>query len=174
MPWTPKFLFATTLAVLGLLLPVHQAMAQEISEYQLKAVLFYRLTHFVYWPENKEIPRPTHLCIVGTDPFGQSLRQIDGGKQDTRIVINPDDLSICQLLFIARSETERLALWLSRAKARPLLTVSDIPGFARAGGMIELPLEAGRVAIVVNRRASEAQGFGFNAQLLRLARVVDG
>ena len=174
MAQTRNFLLMFALAAIGMLLPSSPAVAQEISEYQLKAVLFYRLTHFVYWPESKEIPRPTHLCVVGADPFGQSLRQIDGGKPDVRIMINPEDLAICQLLFIARSESDRLAQWLSRAKPRTLLTVSDIPGFARAGGMIELPLEAGRVAIVVNKRASEAQGFGFNAQLLRLARVVDG
>lgn len=174
MPPTPKLLRTIVLAALSLLLPATSILAQDISEYDLKAVLFYRLTHFVYWPENKEIPRPTHLCIVGTDPFGPALRQIDGGKPDTRIMINPEDVSSCHFLFIARSESDRLTNWLNRTKTKRLVTVSDIPGFARAGGMIEFPLEAGRVAIVVNRKASEAHGFRFNAQLLRLARVVEG
>ncbi len=53
------------------------------------------------------------------------------------------------------------------------MTVSDIPGFARAGGMIELPLEGERVAIVLNRRAAQSRGIEFNAQLLRLARVIE-
>ena len=54
-----------------------------------------------------------------------------------------------------------------------LVTVSDIPGFAQLGGMIELPLEGERVGIVINRSSARKSGFEFNAQLLRLARVID-
>jgi len=54
-----------------------------------------------------------------------------------------------------------------------VITVSDIAGFARAGGMIELPLEGERVGIVINRRTAQKKGFEFNAQLLRLARVIE-
>lgn len=53
------------------------------------------------------------------------------------------------------------------------MTVSDIPGFARSGGMIELPLEGERIAIVINRRSAQKKAIEFNAQLLRLARVID-
>jgi len=77
------------------------------------------------------------------------------------------------MIFIPRSEAANLASWLERAAARQMVTVSDIPGFARSGGMIELPLEGERVGIVINRRSAQKRGFEFNAQLLRLARVVE-
>ena len=57
-----------------------------------------------------------------------------------------------------------------------VVTVSDIDGFARAGGMVELAVnpEGGNLLnILINRKAAQAQNIQFNAQLLRLARVVE-
>jgi hypothetical protein len=54
-----------------------------------------------------------------------------------------------------------------------VVTVSDIPGFAKAGGMVELTVSGEHVGVMLNRRAAQKQGLEFNAQLLRLARVVE-
>ncbi|PKO30973.1 MAG: DUF4154 domain-containing protein [Betaproteobacteria bacterium HGW-Betaproteobacteria-7] len=149
------------------------AQAQDVSEYGMKAVLFYRLSQFVYWPGAQPAPRPTILCVVGRNPFGNALNQIDASSGEVLIRIAPADLSACHLVFIPRSEASNLSSWLERAAAKQLITVSDLPGFARAGGMIELPLESERIGIVLNRSAAQGKGFEFNAQLLRLARVID-
>jgi hypothetical protein len=39
--------------------------------------------------------------------------------------------------------------------------------------MIELPLEGDRVGIIINREVARQRGLDFNAQLLRLARVIE-
>lgn len=155
------------------LLPLRPAQAQDISEYGMKAILFYRLSQFVYWPADSKPPTPLTLCVVGKNPFGSALNQIDQSIATVETRQAPGDLGACQLLFIPRSEAGNLDAWLSRAENRRLVTVSDIPGFARAGGMIELPLEGERVGIVINRRSARKNGFEFNAQLLRLARVIE-
>lgn len=162
------------LAALALiaLLPA-RLLAQDVSEYGMKAVLFYRLSQFVYWPGGAPPPKPTILCVVGKNPFGSALNQIDGGNPNIEVRLTPVDLSVCHLLFIPRSESVSLAFWLERSASKQLVTVSDIAGFARAGGMIELPLDGARIGIVLNRRAAQNRGFEFNAQLLRLARVIE-
>lgn len=149
------------------------ALAQDVSEYGMKAVLFYRLSQFVYWPGAQAAPRPTVLCVVGRNPFGNALGQIDSSSSDITVRLAPADLGACHLLFIPRSEAASLNSWLERISGRQILSVSDLPGFARAGGMIELPLEGERIGIVLNRSAARGKGFEFNAQLLRLARVID-
>lgn len=150
-----------------------RAFAQDVSEYGMKAVLFYRLSQFVYWPGAQPAPRPTVLCVVGRNPFGNALNQINASSAEVEVRIAPGDLGVCHLLFIPRSEAAILPAWLERAAGRQLITVSDLPGFAVAGGMIELPLEGERVAVVLNRGAAQKKGFEFNAQLLRLARVIE-
>ncbi|MCG2576386.1 YfiR family protein [Dechloromonas sp. XY25] len=160
-------------ALLLCLLPLRPAQAQDVSEYGVKAILFYRLSQFVYWPADNKPPTPLTLCVVGRNPFGSALTQIDQSVATIEARQSPSDLGSCQLLFIPRSEAGNLEAWLSRTENRRLVTVSDIPGFARAGGMIELPLEGERVNIVINRRSARRNGFEFNAQLLRLARVIE-
>jgi len=163
-----------TLAALWLALALPAtAWAEEATEYTLKAVLYYRLSQFVYWPADKPAPKPMSLCVVGKNPFGNALTQLDQSSGTAEIQLVPGDIAACQMIFIPRSESANLAAWLERAATRQIVTVSDIPGFARAGGMIELPLEGERVGIVINRRSAQKRGFEFNAQLLRLARVVE-
>lgn len=155
------------------LLPLRPVLAQDVSEYGMKAILFYRLSQFVYWPADSKPPPPLTLCVVGKNPFGSALNQIDQSIATVETRQGPSDLGACQLVFIPRSEAGNLDNWLSKAETRRLVTVSDIPGFARSGGMIELPLEGERVSIVINRRSARKSGFEFNAQLLRLARVIE-
>lgn len=149
------------------------AAAQDVSEYGMKAVLFYRLSQFVYWPADEKPPMPLVLCVVGKNPFGASINQLNQGGSNIEIRLGPNEISSCHLLFISRSESANLESWLSRTESLRIVTVSDITGFSRAGGMIELPLDGERVGIVINRRAAQKKGFGFNAQLLRLARMIE-
>lgn len=139
---------------LVLAMPSTVVHAEEVTEYGMKAVLLYRLPQFIYWPDGNP-PRPATLCIVGKNPFGAALGQLKQGTDNIEVRIAPADLGACHLLFISRSESNNLDTW-----------------FARAGGMVELPLEGDRVSIVVNRNAAVKKGMDFNAQLLRLARVI--
>jgi len=171
---TGKYFLCRRWLALGLCLSFGMpALAQEVSEYGMKAVLFYRLSQFVYWPAEEKAPNPLVICVVGKNPFAGSLKQLNQSVNNVEIRIAPDEANDCHLLFISRSESAKLDAWLSRTEGRRIVTVSDIGGFARAGGMIELPLEGERVGIVINRRAAQKKGFDFNAQLLRLARVIE-
>lgn len=139
----------------------------------MKAVLFYRLSQFIYWPAAEKTPNPLVLCVVGKNPFGSTIGQIDQNSNNIEVRLAPSDPTVCNLLFISRSESANVDAWLKRTDARSVITVSDIVGFARAGGMIELPLDGDRVGIVINRRTAQRKGIEFNAQLLRLARVIE-
>ncbi|PKO86290.1 MAG: DUF4154 domain-containing protein [Betaproteobacteria bacterium HGW-Betaproteobacteria-12] len=169
----PAALRAGLLALLLGSATLPRAQAQDVSEYGMKAVLFFRLAQFVYWPGAQPAPRPTVLCVVGRNPFGAALSQIDASTGEVQVRLAPGELAACHLLFIPRSEAATVNGWLERAAGKQLITVSDLPGFARGGGMIELPLDGERIGIVLNRAAAQRRGFEFNAQLLRLARIIE-
>ena len=161
------------LAGFGCLLATFPVLAQDVSEYGMKAVLFYRLPQFIYWPGGAQQPNPTVLCVAGRNPFGNALGQIEQGRGQIEVRLGVSEITACHLLFIAGSEAANLGSWLERAHARQIVTVSDLPGFARSGGMIELPVDGERISIVVNRRVARRIGYEFSAQLLRLARVIE-
>lgn len=161
--------------ILGLSpLSVH-AQSGAVSEYGLKAVLFFKLSQFVYWPQGDRPAAAPVLCVQGSNPFGNTLQQLvnsTGIPADIRLVDGAGS-AVCNVLFISRSEAGQMDSVIQRIVVRNILTVSDIPGFARAGGMVELVLDGDRVGINLNRKAALRQGLDFNAQLLRLAQKVE-
>lgn len=155
------------------------AQQSSVSEYALKSTLLFKLPQFVY----RGSPVSGHtlsICLLGSNPFGgapEKLAQalIDGRQVRYQRISSAVDAGECEFIFISRSESANLDSVLRRLSSYPAVTVSDIEGFARAGGMVEFALgvEGAAVSIHINRKAASRQGVEFNAQLLRLAKVID-
>ena len=78
------------------------------------------------------------------------------------------DLDGCQVLVVGAGAR---ALAEAARGRNGLLTVSDIRGFAAAGGVIELFAEDGKMRFEINPRAAQRAGLRISSQLLKLARV---
>lgn len=157
------------------------ALAQSgaMAEYAVKAALLLKLPQFVY--RSEALRRPVFgMCLLGGNPFGGALEKIAQTPLDGRSVKiirlgSQTDAEECDLVFIARSEASNLEAALRRLSKVSAVTVSDIEGFAKSGGMVEFAIggEAAAVSILINRKAANRQNIEFNAQLLSLARLVD-
>lgn len=172
----------TLLIALALLLapPVWAQAPAAAAEYAVKSALLYKLPRFIYLP-NLQDGQALQLCVLGESPFGGALQKlaqtpIDGRKVAVQHPQNSKQALDCDLLFIARSEAAQLKTTLSALSQTAVVTISDIEGFAKAGGMLEMALDAdgkGALSILINRKAAQAHGIQFNAQLLRLAKIVE-
>lgn len=177
-----KLLCHLTLTALMLMLLTGGARAQPapVPEYAVKSALLYKLPRFVYLPRPEGGTR-IQMCVLGKNPFGGALARLAQSPIDGRSVqlLQPeraDQALDCDFVFIARSESAQLRSILATLDWAPVVTVSDIEGFARAGGMVELALHPDddeSLSILINRRAAQAHNIRFNAQLLRLARIVE-
>lgn len=183
-----RLLLAVLLAFGSLALPARaQAPAPAVSEQALKAVLFYKLPLFTYRERDVRGGVLT-LCTLGRTQLDDALQnlaeseareqansQADGLSRRFHGLPGVEQIGECAFVFVGRSEAARLGPLLAELARPGLVTVSDIRGFARAGGMVELAVR-GRgegLAIVINRRAARDAGVQFMAQLLRLAEVID-
>ena len=152
---------------------------QAASEQALKAVLLAKLPLFVYEPPLESAPAPL-ICQLGRSGLEDALAQLQGaasGKRtlNLRYLGSAGEAAPCDMVFVGRSEQPSLDIILSQLPGRPQVTISDIEGFARAGGMVELVLRTGGdgIDIVINRRVASLRGVTFSAQLLRLARPLE-
>jgi len=173
--------FTFLLCSIFCVLPSMSAAQATPSTLAIKAALLFKLPRFVYLAHQEGSTTLT-LCILGSNPFGQALQSLTQTPIDNRTIQlrtprSTEDTQECDLLFLPDSANTRKALpmHLQALADHPILTVSDIPGFARAGGMVELadhPDGQGKVEIVINQAAAANQGISFNAQLLRLATLL--
>lgn len=84
-----------------------------------------------------------------------------------------EPITNCDLLFIARSEKDRLDALLAEARSRAILTVADTAKAAEQGVMINLSLVEGSVRMEINQQAVASAGLKVSAKLLSLARIVN-
>lgn len=155
------------------------ADGQAVSADALKAVLLYKLPQFVYLPDTQKSAPPV-ICALGDQPIDdliEKLAQNGSGGRPARFrkIDSAVEGRDCDFVFITRNAGIDIEPLLRRVSSRGTVTVSDIPGFAKSGGMVEFASNAQQpgIQIVINRKAAQNQGIEFNAQLLRLARIVE-
>lgn len=159
---------------------VRPAVATPAAEYQIKAAYLLNFARYVEWPAQRlAAVKPLRVCVLGRDPFGGALtglegRQVNGREVRARQLDGPDQAGDCHVVFISDSEERRVTGLLRLLSNRGLLLVSDIDGFAEAGGSIGLVTEEGRVRFEINQASLFRDGLRASAQLLRLARSVYG
>ncbi len=147
------------------------------TEYQVKAAYLFNFGRFVEWPAKITAAKVNSfaICVLGRDPFGPILdatiagETIDGKNVVARRISRPQDAVNCRILFISSSEERQLKEIVAALDTASVLTVSDMPEFARRGGMVQFILEANRVRFEVNLAPAERTGLTLSSQLLKLA-----
>lgn len=160
-------------------LPAAAESGASVGEYQVKAAFLYNFTQFTDWPPSafSATNAPFVIGIVGEDPFGKTMDAVVSGEvvRGRPLVVKrlraDEDLRSCHVLFISRSEQERLTTVLSQLKGSSVLTVSDINGFAQEGGMVNLLMVQKAVKLEINQAVAEEAGLQISAKLLNLARI---
>lgn len=154
------------------------AQSSPSQEYKVKGVFLYRFAQFTDWP-----PIAFHdsteafvIGILGSDPFGDFLDElvkgetIDGRAIEIRRYPNIQSLQMAHILYIGKEwfrSTEQVLEMLDG----PILTVSDIRGFAEKGGTIAFFIKDHKIRFQVNLKASEKAGLSISSKVLRLAEI---
>jgi hypothetical protein len=152
----------------------------ESREYQIKAAFLLNFAQFIQWPANAFATpdAPFVIGVLGDDPFRAALDQTVEGEtvRSRKIVLRrgrtADELKDCQMIFLGKSEEAHMREVLLKLGKSPVLTISEIRGFARRGGIIDFYPEGGKVRFEINPGAAEERGLKINSQLLSLGRIV--
>jgi hypothetical protein len=152
-----------------------------------KALFIEQFTRLVQWPP-AVLPRdaPFVLCIQGASDTAEELAKIAAVRKfkerasEVRRPRSAAELGACQVLYLAASEAPRLAQTLAAVANKPLLTVSDTPGFAEQGVEFNLyeetrslPQPGTYVGFELNVSAVKHSVLMFDPGLLSSGRRVD-
>jgi hypothetical protein len=175
-----RFIKRLGLVILFLAAP-HLSIAQDF-EYKVKAEFLERFTRFIEWPDESALKEPGKsfcICVTGKNPFGSYLREmashvkIKGNPVEIHEIEHlPADLPKCQILFIARSEKDKLIDILKLTEDKPILTVGDTDGFAEDGVLMNFFTSGSYIRFEVNIDRAEKSKLKFSSRLLKLAKLV--
>jgi len=154
----------------------------QSREYSLKAAYIERFTRFVEWPDSSGINDTTYpfiLGVIGENPFGSilenyfSTQKIQNNIVEIRNISDPEEISELQLLFISRSEKNKLLEILSFTKGKPILTIGDTEGFAEEGVIISMYIEEEFIRFEINESAVHESELLISYLLLSSARIIN-
>lgn len=177
----PRLRRGALLLVAVLAVVVRPALAQVAArtEYEVKAEFLPLFSLFVAWPAvvSPTGDVPIVVGVLGEDPFGSALDkavQKEEQLHDRKFVLRRgrdiEALMPCHILFICKSERDKLAKILARTERESILTVGDMDGFVAMGGVINFFIKEGRVRFEISAEAAKQKGLKINCQLLSLGR----
>lgn len=159
--------------------PELYAGTARVPELKLKAAFLYNFSKFVAWPEESlaEPEEPFIIGVLGKDPFGELLdsfsgKQVRGHPLVIRHFSRLKEVDRCHILFISESEKRLLGIIIETLADAPVLTVSDLPEFARRGGMIGFVKKGKNIRFAVNEGAAIRGSLKISSKFLKLAEVV--
>lgn len=159
----------------------NSAFAQEgqPSETQVKAAFVYNFGKFVEWPPDRSNSKYFTIGIYDDDDFAQVLTEIVAGKfiHEKPVLIkrvsNMKDIDGCHILFVGHPAKDRLQELFNAVNRLPVLTVSDLNGFADRGGMINFKTVKNHMRFAINLKAAQQAGLKISSQLLKLAIAIE-
>jgi hypothetical protein len=150
------------------------------AEYKIKAAFLYNFIQYVDWPADAFADKrsPLIIGVLGDDPFGPVLDETVTGesvhtrKLEVHRFRKVNEVKSCHVLFISSSETSKLAATLAPLKGRSILTVAEMDGFTRGGGMIRLVTQQNKIRFRINVTSARQSRLTISAKLLQLAEIV--
>jgi hypothetical protein len=149
----------------------------KLQEQKIKAGLLYNFIKYSTWPRNAFIAaeEPFQICLLGGDAFEGALDPLQGRTAQQRPINikqtgNSASLRGCHVVFINKNQQDNLNSILAAVKDTQTLTVSDIDGFSKQGGMVEFSKSAkNRIGLRLNKGAIDDSGLKVGDQLQKLA-----
>ncbi len=148
-------------------------------EYAVKATFLYKFAPFVEWPSSAfdQPGSPFVLCIVGNDPFAESVEKTVAIQHvgDHPVVLRrlavADGKAGCHVMFVGGSQGQTVAQALDAVRGSPTLTVTD--SGAAAPGIVQFVVLGGRVNFDIDTAAAAANHLTISSKLLALAHGVN-
>jgi hypothetical protein len=152
----------------------------QTKEYQVKAAFLYNFAQFVSWPETAftNANDPFQIGVLGDNPFGKDLEEtvrgetIHGRPVSIQVSRHIENLVNCQIVFISKAEAGHADEVFSKLGSKPVLTVSEAPGLASHGGVINFYRDGNKVRFEINPEAAEKNGLKVGSELLALGKII--
>jgi hypothetical protein len=173
-----------------------RAMAQARDEDhrldKVKSAFILNFLRYTRWPSDAFAhgDSPVVVLVIGRPDLVEYLEQIVKGQSiDGRPIevrtLSPasmrdnddhwrDQVRAAQAVYLPRELDELAGRLLAALSGANVLTISDAPGFARAGGMLQLRPRQDRMAFAANISAIKATRLEVSSKLLKLAEIVHG
>jgi hypothetical protein len=155
------------------------AVAQDVTEPALKAAFIYNFAKFTTWPGDLPAVDSFSICVLGDAAVGDALERTVAGRRlfDRPITVTrvtaAEAKRGCRILYVSGVPVREAADLVGELRDVPVLTISNIEGFASSGGMTQFFFEHGQLRFRIHLESAKRAGLQISSRLLIMARQHD-
>jgi hypothetical protein len=168
---------AVILGCTSLLAMPADGVERETGLQHLTAAFLGHFAKFAAWPAGAVAPGAVFtFCVAGDNGVLKALqaniRTTSGGAMAARSVSLDEPLPACQVLYVTGVNVRQVHALVDSFKGAAVLTVSDVHGFAEAGGIVQLRVVGDKMVFSINPAAAQRVNLALSAKLMKLATLV--
>ena len=152
------------------------AIAQDVTEPALKAAFIYNFARFTTWPASAPAGDSFVICVLNDTAVAEALQHAVAGRSVSERPVSVTAVApaapkkSCRVLYMAGLSVARAAEVVAELQEAPVLTISNIDGFASAGGMTQFFFEHGQLRFRIHLESAKRAGLQISSRLLIMAR----
>ena len=152
------------------------ATAQDVTEPALKAAFIYNFARFTTWPSSAPASDSFVICVLNDTAVAEALQHAVAGRSVSDRPVSVTSVApaapkkACRVLYMAGLPVARAAEVVAELQEAPVLTISNIDGFASAGGMTQFFFEHGQLRFRIHLESAKRAGLQISSRLLIMAR----
>ena len=165
------------LLIFFLMMAIVSVSHAQKEKYQ--SLFIYNFTKYIKWPDSYNSDKFV-IGVLGNSAIFTSLNEMALAKKKTGngLVIevkkysSVDEIDGCNILFVSENAIDNLGQIDSRTSTKPILVVSDSPGMATKGSVINFVELDGKMKFELNESKAFGKGLIASGSLTSLAILI--
>lgn len=146
-------------------------------DYKYHTVFMYNFTKYVKWPESS-IGDEFVIGVLGKSDLIEPLekmaesKSVNGKNIVVKTFLTTEEITGCQMLFLPASKSDQLSALRQKLNNQPTLIISEKPGLAKQGSMINFTINNGRWQFELNQAAADLHMLKVSSELSKFAHKI--
>lgn len=163
--------------LVGLLLIIVSFQPSLAQKEKYHSVFIYNFSKYVKWPDAQNSGKFV-IGLLGNSAIAKDLatmsktKNINGMPIEIKQFSSAADISDCHILYVSASASNSLGQVISKCSGKSVLIVTDNPGFAQKGAIINFVDIDGKIKFELNKQNAEFRGLKVAGSLASLAILV--
>ena len=151
----------------------------EAQKEKYESLFIYNFTKYIKWPESYN-PNSFVIGVIGNSTIIDDLNEMAATKRKTmsgsEIEIKKynsiDEIGTCHILFISENAVDKLGQIDAKTSGKPILLVTDSPGMATQGAVINFIEKDGKIKFELNESQANKRNLAVSSSLTSLAILI--
>lgn len=144
-----------------------------------QSLFIYNFTKYIKWPDSYNSGKFV-IGVIGDSPILESIKSMANSKKKTmggsvivvKIYGSVDEIDDCNILFVSKNVVNILSQIDNHIATKPILIITDSPGMANQGSVINFVETEGKIKFELNESKASSRGLIVSSSLAGLAILI--